>query len=98
MRRREFIALLGGAAATWPFSARAQEAKVPRIGALVAGNNEPFLSQFQEGLRDQGYVVGQNIALEIRAAQGKLQSLPELAAELVRLDVDILVASETPSV
>ena len=98
MRRREFITLLGGTAAAWPLVARAQQPKVPRIGVLLVGNREPFWSVFREGLRDLGYIEGQNILIEFRSGEGKLQILPDLAAEMVALKVDIIVASETPAV
>src|SRR6478672_6090568 len=93
MRRREFITLLGGAAA-WPLAARAQQSKVSRIGALYIGaaDAESFKKELREGLRELGYVEGQNIAFEFRSAEGKLDRLPELAAELVRLKVDVIVA------
>jgi putative ABC transport system substrate-binding protein len=71
---------------------------VPRIGVLLVGNREPFWSLFRDGLRDLGYIEGQNITFEFRSGQGKLQALPDLAAALVRLKVDIIVASETPAV
>jgi putative ABC transport system substrate-binding protein len=94
MRRREFIALVGGAAA-WPLAARA--AKLPRLGVLVPANPEPFWSLFREGLREHGYAAGQSIQFEFRSADGKPDLLPTLAAELVRLEVDIIVASQTPA-
>ena len=97
MRRRELIAFLGSTAA-WPFAARGQQARVPTIGVLLVGNLEPFWSQFREGLRDFGYVDGQNIRIEFRSGEGKLHVLPDLAADLVRLKVDLIVASETPAV
>jgi ABC-type uncharacterized transport system substrate-binding protein len=98
MRRREFIALLGGAA-SWPLAALAQQPKVPTIGALVIGNISPeqFWREFRQGLRDLGYVEGQNIRFEFRSAEGHLDRLPELAAELVRLKVDIIVTWFTPT-
>ena len=79
MKRREFITLLGGAAA-WPLTARAQQAKVPTIGALVIGNINPeqFWRVFRQGLHDLGYVEGQNIRFEFRSANGRLDRLPEL--------------------
>ena len=88
MKRREFIALVGGAA-SWPLSALAQQPKVPTIGVLVIGNISPgqFWREFRQGLRDLGYVEGQNIRFEFRSAEGHLDRLPELAAELVRLKV-----------
>src|SRR3979411_3149240 len=98
MRRREFISLRGGAAGVWPLAARAQQSKVARIGALYIGlaDAESFKNELREGLRELGYVEGQNIAFEFRSAEGKLDQLPELAAELVRLKVDVIVALYVP--
>ena len=98
MRRRAFITLVGGAAATWPIAARGQQSKVARIGALYIGtaDAESFKNELREGLRELGYVEGQNIAFEFRSAEGKLDRLPELAAELVRLKVDVIVALYVP--
>ena len=98
MNRRELMTLLGGAAAGWPVNVRAQQAGPPRLGVLLVGNREPFSKLFSEGLRDFGYIDGQNLRIELRSAEGKLSALPELAAELVGLKVDIIVASETPAV
>jgi putative ABC transport system substrate-binding protein len=97
MRRREFITLLGGAAA-WPLAARAQQAKVPRIGVLYIGlaDAEAFKKEIREGLRELGYVEGKNIAFEFRSAEGKLDLLPGLAAELVHLKVDVIVTLYVP--
>jgi ABC-type uncharacterized transport system substrate-binding protein len=99
LKRRELITLLGGAAAVWPFAVRAQQPKVPTIGALVIGNISPeqFWREFRQGLRDLGYVEGQNIRFEFRSAEGHLDRLPELAAELVRLNVDMIVTWFTPT-
>src|SRR5215475_10772488 len=99
MRRREFIALLGSGVAGWPIAARAQQPKVPTIGALVIGNISPeeFWREFRQGLRDLGYVEGQNIRFEFRSAEGQIDRLPELAAELVRLKVDVIVTWFTPT-
>jgi putative ABC transport system substrate-binding protein len=97
MRRREFISLVGSAAA-WPLVAQAQQAKLPRVGVLVPANPEPFWSVFREGLRERGYVEGKTIQFEFRSADGRPQLLRDLAAELVRLRVDIIVASQTPAV
>jgi len=98
VRRREFITLVGGAVATWPLAARAQQSKVARIGALYIGtaDAESFKKELREGLRELGYVEGQNIAFEFRSAEGKLDRLPELAAELVRLKVDVIVTLYVP--
>src|SRR5262245_35603858 len=93
IRRREFIFTLGGAAAARPVAVCAQEPKVPTIGALVIGNISPeeFWREFRQGLRDLGYVEGQNIRFEFRSAEGQINRLPELAAELVGLKVDVIV-------
>src|SRR5260370_39711389 len=97
MRRREFITVLGGAAAEWPLAAGAQS-KVARIGALHIGlaDAESFKKELREGFRERGYVEGQNITFEFRSAEGKLERLPELASELVRLKVDVIVALYVP--
>jgi ABC-type uncharacterized transport system substrate-binding protein len=98
MKRRDFITLLGGAAA-WPLAARAQQAKMPTVGILALGNPpvEPFVKGLQDGLQAVGYGEDRNIRLEIRSAGGVAGRLPELAAELVRLKVDAIVAYQTPS-
>ena len=97
MKRREFISLLGGAAA-WPLAARAQQFKLARIGALYLGlaDAESFKNALREGLRELGYVEGQNIAFEFRSAEGQLDRLPGLAAELVQLKVDVIVTLYVP--
>src|SRR3984893_536534 len=99
MRRRDFIGLLGGAAAVRPLAAHAQQPKMPTVGALVIGNINPeqFWREFRQGLRDLGYVEGQNIRFEFRSAEGHLDRLPELAAELVRLKIGIIVTWFTPT-
>jgi putative ABC transport system substrate-binding protein len=103
MRRREFITLLGGAAA-WPLAARAQQAagKPARIGFLVTGNLESAeqrvtIEAFRLGLRDLGHVEGGSIAIAYRAAEGNMARLPGLARNLVELNVDFIVASATPA-
>jgi ABC-type uncharacterized transport system substrate-binding protein len=97
LQRREFITLLGGAAAAWPVAAHAQQAgSIPRIGVLWPGDAPPVsprMESFRQGLRASGFVDGQNIAIELRYAQRGPQELPELAAELVRLKVDVIFAS-----
>src|SRR5947209_8232664 len=99
IRRGEFIGLLGGAAAVRPLAAHGQQPTVPTGGALVIGNIHPeqFWREFRQGLRDLGYVEGQNIRFQFRSAQGQLSRLPELAAELVGLKVDVIVAWFTPA-
>ena len=98
LKRREVIALLGGAA-TWPLAARAQQPRAARVGALYIGlaDGESFKKELQEGLRELGYVAGQNIEFDFRSADGKADRLPALAAELVRLKVDVIVALYVPS-
>jgi len=97
MRRREFITLVGGAAA-WPLAARAQQSKIPRIGALVLTDEDgrAYGKELREGLRELGLVEGQNFVLELRSADGKANRLPELAEELVRRKVDVIAAIFTP--
>jgi putative tryptophan/tyrosine transport system substrate-binding protein len=96
MRRREFITLLGGAAAGWPLAARAQATKVTRIGFLrQAGPHEKQFNAFRDGLRAAGYVEGQNIVIEQRYAAGAYERLSGLATELVRLNADVIVVDGT---
>jgi putative ABC transport system substrate-binding protein len=97
MKRREFIALIGGAAASWPLAARAQQPRAPTIGVLALGipDPEPFLKALRDGLRDRGYSEGRNILLEIRTSEGQPGLLAENAAELVRLKV--IVVFQTPA-
>ena len=97
MRRREFVAALSCAAATWPLAARAQQAgKRYKIGVLSAGPFSPELAaSFSDGLRELGWVEGKNINFESRYADNRLDRLPQLAAELVRLKVDAIAASGT---
>ena len=90
MKRREFITLLGGATAAWPMYVEAQRRGVPKVGFLtLAVTLEPYWSFFREGLRELGYVEGKNIQLELRVAKSA-DLLPDLAAELVRLKVDVI--------
>jgi putative ABC transport system substrate-binding protein len=95
MRRREFVSLLSSAA-VWPLAARAQQERMRRIGLLLVSGPEP-LGPFREALADLGYVEGKNTQLEVRSAQGQDTRLPELAAELVRSRVDVIVAVQTPA-
>jgi putative ABC transport system substrate-binding protein len=103
MRRRDVIALLGGATAfsiSWPLTAQAQPGKVWRVGMLdttSAQLNAPNLDAFRRGLRQLGYVEGQNLAIDYRSADGRLEQIPQLAAELVRRNVDVIVTRGTPS-
>jgi ABC-type uncharacterized transport system substrate-binding protein len=98
MKRRDFIALLGSATVAWPLAARAQRpaGRVYRVGYLSIAPREPTLhliKAFEDGLRSLGYRVGDNVAIEYRFADGEMERLPALAADLVRLGVDIIVAT-----
>jgi putative ABC transport system substrate-binding protein len=100
MRRREFVALLGGAVTlslSWPSLGRPQQlSKLPRVGVLWPNPPETF-NAMRQGLQDLGYVEGRNIQFEFRWADGKLDNLSEMAAELVRLQVDVLVTLAPPA-
>ena len=97
MRRREFIKLTAGSVAAWPLAVRAQVSKVPRVGVLLVSGPEP-MGPFREALRDLGYVEGKNILIELRSARGQLSGPAELAEQLVRNQVDVIVAIQTPAV
>jgi len=97
MKRREFITLLASAASAWPMAAARGQPKLPKIGVLVPANPEPFWSEFRAGLREHGYSEGQNVVFEFRSADGNPNRLRDLADELVRLKVDVIVAHFTPS-
>jgi len=98
--RRTFVAALTGGALAAPVAGWAQQGKVPRIGWLGGPSREtaqPFVQPFLQGLKDLGWIEGQNIAIEWRFAGGRAERLPELAAELVRLRVDLIVVPSTPT-
>src|ERR1700751_3930618 len=106
MRRREFITLIGTTVAAWPIATHGQpknapSAIVPRIGYLapsLSPEASRLIEAFRQGLHDTGYLEGQNIVLELPSAEGRTDRFPALAAELVALKVDVIVAGATPTV
>ncbi len=98
MKRREFITLLGGAAAGWPLAARAQQMKLPTIGFLGAStpsNWTPWTAAFLQRMRELGWTEGRTVAIEYRWAEGRSERFTEIAAEFVRLKVDVIVTVGT---
>jgi putative tryptophan/tyrosine transport system substrate-binding protein len=99
MKRRDFITLLGGAAAAWPLAARSQQAKVWRVGWIWIGRSagiSPELAGFRQGLRDFDYVEGKNIIVEYRFAEGRSDRIADLVAELMQIGPDVLVGLGNP--
>ena len=101
MRRREFIAGLAGAAAAWPLAGRAQQsAKLPTIGYLGASTpsfDSHRVNAFVQRLRERGWIEGRTVTIEYRWSEGRTERYPEIAAEFVRLKVDVIVTSSTPA-
>jgi len=100
MKRREFIGLAGGAAAAWPLATRAQQPSLPVIGFLHSGSPKPnvnLVAAFRNGLNETGYVDEKNIAIEFLWAEGRYDRLPELAADLVRRQVKVIIGGGPPA-
>ena len=100
MKRREFVALLGGTATVWPLKAHAQELAIPVIGYFSSATPEGFsghLRALRQGLKESGYVEGENLAIEYRWAENQAERLPTLAADLVRRQVKVIAAIGPPA-
>jgi len=97
MRRRQFITLVGGTAATWPLIATAQRAAMPVIAYLDVADQPQVLAGFHRGLAETGYFAGQNTTIEFRATGGRYDRFPEIVAQLVHREVAVIATINTPA-
>lgn len=100
IRRRDLIAMLGGATVAWPLSAHSQQHSMPVVGFLRPGSRGetgPYLAAFLQGLKEQGYTEDKNVAIQYRFAEGKIERLPQLAADLVSHHVAVIAAGGPPA-
>jgi len=99
MRRRQFIKFLGGAAATWPLAARAQQPAMPVVGfrGITSAASQPYLTAFRQGLSETDYVEGHNVSIEYRWGEDQYNRFPDLAADLIRHHVNVIVTLFTTS-
>jgi putative tryptophan/tyrosine transport system substrate-binding protein len=97
MRRREFISLLGGAAASWPLAARAQQSAIGFLRSTSPADSTRLVTAFSQGLKEAGFVEGQNVAIEYRYADNQLDRLPVPVADFIRRPVAVIVANSTPA-